>query len=129
MDDIIRDVRELSGHGIGSIGIMPNDTSAYPDDSFENMRHLSEEMDLGFPYAIDETQDVARAYAAVCTPDFFGFDTEPSLQYRGRIAEMRGLELAPGAPRELCQAMRQVAETGQGPRDQVASMGCSIKWI
>ncbi len=129
LDDIIRDVRELSEHGIGTIGIMPKDTAVYPDDSFENMKRLSEQMDLGFPYVIDETQNVARAYAAVCTPDFFGFSAERSLQYRGRIMEMKGLEPAPGAPRELSRAMRLVAETGHGPQDQVASMGCSIKWM
>ncbi len=128
LDDIVRDVRELAGLGVGAIGVMPNDTATHPDDSFDNMRRLSKERDFPFPYVIDETQEVARAYNAVCTPDFFGFDNARNLQYRGRITEMNGLKSMPGAPRDLFLAMSAVAKTGRGPELQIASMGCSIKW-
>ncbi len=128
IDDIIRDVDELKGHGVGAIAIMPNDTRAYPADSFDNMRRWAEQKGFPFPYAIDPTQEVGRAYDAVCTPDFFGFDADLGLQYRGRIAEVRGLAPAPGARRELFEAMVAIAEHGEGPREQVASMGCSVKW-
>jgi len=128
IDDIIHDVDELKGHGVGAIAIMPNDTEAYPEDSFDNMRRWAEEKKFPFPYAIDPTQAVGRAYQAVCTPDFFGFDGGLGLQYRGRIAELRGLEPVPGGRRELFEAMVAIAESGEGPREQVASMGCSVKW-
>lgn len=128
LDDMVRDVTDLAKVGIGAIGIMPNDVKAFPDDSFDNMKRLSDELNFPFPYVIDETQDVARAYDAVCTPDFFGFGPDRDLQYRGRITELSGLAPVPGADRELFQAMTMVAETGHGPKDQVASMGCSIKW-
>ena len=96
LDDIIRDARELEAHGVRSIAIMPNDTRAYPADSFENMKRLAQEKKLPFPYVIDRSQEVARTYDAVCTPDFFGFNTDLELQYRGRIYEMRHLQRAPG---------------------------------
>lgn len=129
LDDIIRDVKELADAGVGAVAVMSNDTATYPDDSFDNMKRLSVEKKFPFPYVIDESQDVARAYGAICTPDFFGFDKQRGLQYRGRIMEMEGLASAPGAVRDLYQAMRTVAETGQGPEQQIASMGCSIKWL
>jgi peroxiredoxin len=128
LDDIIRDVSELKALGIGAIAIMPNDTDAYRDDSFEKMRELAEAKKLPFPYVIDRTQDVTRAYGAVCTPDFFGFNADLKLQYRGRIQEMRSLQRVPGSKRELFDAMKGVARTGQGPAEQHSSMGCSIKW-
>ncbi len=106
---------------------MPNDTKSYPEDSFDNMKRFAQEHDFGFPYVIDETQEVARAYGAQCTPDFFGFNSNDELQYRGRLDASR-TRLVPGARRELFEAMTQVAETGRGPLEQTASMGCSIKW-
>ena len=127
LDRICRDVRELKEHGIGVIGIMSNDTVNYPDDSYENMRRLAAASQLPFPYVIDETQAVARAYDAVCTPDFFGYNKDLELQYRGRLDASKTTPI-PGAIRELYEAMVQVAETGKGPEHQVPSMGCSIKW-
>ncbi len=125
---LVRDTRELQSHGISSVAIMANDPSDYPEDSFDNMKRIAVEWDLPFPYLIDETQEVAKAYGAVCTPDFFGYNADLELQYRGRLDASKK-ELAPAdARRELFEAMKQVAETGQGPRDQIPSMGCSIKW-
>jgi peroxiredoxin len=128
LDDIIRDATELEAHGIRSIAIMPNDTGAYPADSFENMQRLAREKKLPFPYVIDRTQEVARTYDAACTPDFFGLNADLELQYRGRIYETRHVQRVPGSRRELFDAMVQIAETGKAPADQASSMGCSIKW-
>jgi peroxiredoxin len=128
LDDIVRDARELSGHGVNAIAIMPNDTDAYPDDSVENMKRLAAAKAFPFPYAIDLTQDVARAFGAVCTPDFFGFNADLELQYRGRIYAVRNLARVPDSKRELFEAMVEIARTGRGPAQQSASMGCSIKW-
>jgi len=127
LDRIIRDVRSLDSHGIGAVAIMSNDTVTYPDDSFENMKKLAEAKNLPFLYLFDESQDVARAYDAVCTPDFFGYNADLELQYRGRLDASKTSPI-PNAVRELYDAMVQVAETGKGPKDQIASMGCSIKW-
>lgn len=127
-DRIIRDVRELQAMGIGCVGIMSNDVVEYPDDSFENMKRVSAEYAYPFPYLLDETQEVARAYGAVCTPDFFGYDAGLGLQYRGRLDESRKETAPEGARRDLFEAMRQVAQSGQGPADQIPSIGCSIKW-
>ncbi len=124
---IERDAAELRSHDIGTIAIMSNDVVRYPADSFENMKVFAADNKLTFPYVIDETQEVARAYGAICTPDFFGFNGALELQYRGRLDESR-TTLVPNARRELFEAMRQVAETGRGPGEQQASMGCSIKW-
>jgi len=124
---LVRDTRELRDLGINSVAIMANDPSEYPEDSFDNMRRVAEEFDFPFPYLIDETQQVARAYGAVCTPDFFGYNADLELQYRGRLDESRK-EAVPGARRDLFEAMKQVAETGHGPEQQIPSMGCSIKW-
>ncbi len=123
----VSEVAALKPKGIGAIAIMSNDTDAYPEDSFENMKAFAAEHGFDFPYAIDRTQAVASAYGAVCTPDFFGFDKDLGLQYRGRLDESK-TTLVADAQRELYDAMAQIAETGQGPRDQIASMGCSIKW-
>jgi peroxiredoxin len=125
---IIRDVRELKDHGIGSIAIMSNDPTDYPEDSFENMTKVAEQYHFPFPYVIDETQAVAKAYAAVCTPDFFGFNADLELQYRGRLDVSRKEAAAPDARRDLFEAMVQVARTGKGPAGQIPSIGCSIKW-
>jgi peroxiredoxin len=124
---LVDEVAALKTLGIGVIGIMPNDAKVSPGDSFENMKAFAKEHRLNFPYVIDQTQDVARAYEAVCTPDFFGFNAKDELQYRGRLDESR-MQLVKGARRELHEAMKQIAETGKGPKDQIASMGCSIKW-
>ncbi len=127
IDRIAEDCRELAGHGIGCVAIMPNDTQAYPEDGFEKMKLFAAKYNLPFPYLIDETQAVAKAYGAACTPDFFGFNAEWELQYRGRLDASRR-EAAPGARRELREAMIQIAETGLGPAEQIPSIGCSIKW-
>ena len=124
---LVEEVAELKAMGIGVIGIMPNDTKVSPGDSFDNMKAFAKEHRLNFPYVIDETQQVARAWEAVCTPDFFGFNSKDELQYRGRLDESR-MQIVPNARRELHEAMTQIAETGRGPKDQIASMGCSIKW-
>ncbi len=126
---LVRDTRELLEHGVRSVAIMPNDTRAYPEDSFENMKRVAEQFGYPFPYLLDESQEVARAYGAVCTPDFFGYNADLELQYRGRLdATTPGREAPPDARRELFEAMVQIARTGRGPADQVPSMGCSIKW-
>jgi peroxiredoxin len=124
---LIRDCADLAGHGIGSVAIMSNDPADYPEDSWENMRKTAAQYRYPFPYVIDETQDVARAYGAVCTPDFFGYNAALALQYRGRI-DASGREAAPKVRRELFDAMVQIARTGKGPAEQIASIGCSIKW-
>lgn len=128
IDRIVRDCRELATLGIGSVAIMSNDVAAYPEDSFENMVQLARKLDLPFPYLYDETQAVASAYGAVCTPDFFGYNAQLELQYRGRLDASGRNPAPPDAPRELFAAMRLIAETGLGPRQQTASIGCSIKW-
>ncbi len=127
LNRIVRDVGELAGHGVASVAISSNDPAAYTEDSFENMQRVAAERNFPMPYLYDETQDVARAYGAVCTPDFYGFAAGLGLQYRGRLDESR-TETVPGAQRELFEAMAQVARTGKGPAEQVASIGCSIKW-
>ena len=125
---LVRDTRDLKTLGINSVAIMPNDTIAYPDDSFANMLRISKELDFPFPYLLDETQVVARAYGAVCTPDFFGYNAEMELQYRGRLDAAGPKSDDDSQKRELFEAMKQVAETGHGPENQIPSMGCSIKW-
>ncbi len=128
VDRLARDARDLAELGVATVAICSNDARSHPDDSFENMARFAERHALPFPYLHDESQAVARAYDAVCTPDFFGFDAGLGLQYRGRLdAGHRGQPPA-GAPRELFEAMTAVARTGRGPRAQTASMGCSIKW-
>jgi peroxiredoxin len=124
---IVRDTAELAKLGIGSIAIMSNDAIAYPDDSFDNMKVFAARHGFAFPYVVDESQDVARAYDAVCTPDFFGFDRNLTLAYRGRL-DASGRSASPDAHRELFEAMSQVARTGRAPVDQNPSIGCSIKW-
>jgi hypothetical protein len=128
IDRIVRDARELKTLGVLSAAICSNDAESYPEDSFENMRALATQYNFPFPYLHDDTQDVARAYGAVCTPEFFGFNDKLELQYRGRLDESR-MELAkPGVKRELFEAMKQIAATGEGPSHQLPSVGCSIKW-
>jgi len=128
LDRLIRDAADLKALGVNTIAISANDAATYPEDSFENMRDLAERLRFPFPYLHDETQAVARAYDAVCTPDFFGFDADLGLQYRGRLDASRGAPGPADLRRDLYLAMQQVAETGRGPKDQIPSMGCSIKW-
>ncbi len=125
---IIRDVKELKDYGINAVAIMSNDPTDYPEDSFENMKIVAEQLGYPFPYLYDETQEVAKAYGAVCTPDFFGYNKDLELQYRGRLDASRKETAPPDAKRELFEAMKQIAETGKGPEEQIPSMGCSIKW-
>jgi len=127
-DRLVRDTRELLDYGVRSVAIMSNDPSLYEEDSFENMKKVAEEYDFPFPYLFDETQEVAKAYGAVCTPDFFGYNADLELQYRGRLDASRKEAAPPDARRDLFEAMKQVAETGRGPEGQIPSMGCSIKW-
>ena len=128
LDRIIRDTRELAGHGIGSIAIMSNDPHDYPEDAWDHMVRIARERSFPFPYVLDETQAMARAYGAVCTPDFFGYNAALELQYRGRLDASGSRPAAPDARRELYEAMVQIALTGKGPTEQAASIGCSIKW-
>ena len=127
LDRIIRDARELSDLGIGVVAISANDALTYPQDSFENMARLSEERGFPFPYLYDETQAIARAYDAACTPDFFGLNSKGELQYRGRLDDAK-MGTAENRMPELRDAMTQIAKTGIGPAMQTPSMGCSIKW-
>jgi peroxiredoxin len=124
---LVRDAQDLEALGISTLAINSNDAAQYPEDGFAEMTAFARRHQLPFPYLHDETQVVARAYGAVCTPDFFGFNAHLELQYRGRLDASRK-DLVPGARRDLYEAMKQVAETGHGPAEQVASMGCSIKW-
>lgn len=128
VDRLVRDVKDLQGLGIGVAAVNANDPVAYPEDSFENMVLFAARHGFTFPYLFDAGQDVARAYDAVCTPDFFGFDAGLGLQYRGRLDASRKQAGPADARRELFEAMAQVAATGHGPAEQVPSMGCSIKW-
>lgn len=128
LERLILDVVALQAQGINVVAINSNDPTQYPEDSYDNMLAMSAEHAFPFPYLFDESQDVARAYDAVCTPDFFGFDTDLGLQYRGRLDASNRNSAPAGSPRELLEAMTQVAETGRGPTDQIPSMGCSIKW-
>ena len=127
--DLVDDVKFLEDLGIKSVGIMSNDVKNYPDDSFENMISFSKSHGFSFPYLIDETQDVAKEYGAVCTPDFFGYNKNLELQYRGRIRELKDLKPVRKGDSDLKLAMKLVAETKTGPKNQIPSMGCNIKWI
>lgn len=129
LDRLVRDAAELQALGIGVAAISANDARAYPEDSFENMARVARSAQFTFPYLYDESQEVARAYDAQCTPEFFGFNAGLELQYRGRLDASGARPAAPDARRDLFEAMRQVAETGQGPTEQVPTMGCSIKWV
>ncbi len=127
-DRLVRDVAALQDKGIGVVAIMPNDTLDYPQDSFDNMKVFAKDNGFTFPYLIDPTQEVAHTYDAVCTPDFFGFNKDLELQYRGRLDSSGKAPAALDARRELLEAMSLIAETGKGPKEQISSMGCSIKW-
>ena len=124
---LVYTVDEITKYGISSVGIMPNDTIKYPEDSFENMKKFFNDNKLNFPYLIDQDQSVARSFGAVCTPDFFGYNSENELQYRGRIAEMKNLEFV-NDKNDLLDAMIEISKSQNGPNNQFASAGCSIKW-
>ena len=125
---IIRDTRELKAFGIHSVAIMSNDTADYPEDSYDNMQRLAAQYDYPFPYLLDDTQAVAKAYGAVCTPDFFGYNADLQLQYRGRLDASRTETAPPDTIRDLFEAMKLCAATGFGSIEQIPSIGCSIKW-
>ncbi|MCU7815614.1 MAG: thioredoxin family protein [Candidatus Thiodiazotropha sp. (ex Rostrolucina anterorostrata)] len=127
-DRIIRDTKALAQLGINSVAIMSNDPAEYQEDSFENMQLIAARLGFPFPYLFDESQAVAKAYGAVCTPDFFGYNTALELQYRGRLDESRKEAAGQNVRRDLFEAMKRVAETSHGPQEQIPSMGCSIKW-
>ncbi|HEY3327224.1 MAG TPA: thioredoxin family protein [Novimethylophilus sp.] len=126
---LVRDLNELKALGVNAVAIMSNDPADYPEDSFQNMQAVAREFDFSFPYLFDETQEIAKAYGAVCTPDFFGFNADLELQYRGRFDESRKETAPEGVRRDLFEAMKEVALTGRGPREQIPGMGCSIKWM
>jgi peroxiredoxin len=127
-DRLVRDTRELMQYGVNSVAIMSNDPSEYEEDSVENMQKVAAEFNFPFPYLLDESQQVAKAYGAVCTPDFFGYNKALQLQYRGRLDASRKQAAAADVKRDLFDAMKLVAQTGHGPAQQIPSMGCSIKW-
>ena len=126
--DIVEDCVSLEKEGIKSIAIMSNDTNNYPEDSFENMLNFSNKHKFNFPYLIDQDQNIAKKYGAVCTPDFFGYNNKLELQYRGRIRELKNLKPVRNSQSDLLKAMRLIVKTGQGPKNQIPSMGCNIKW-
>jgi len=125
---LLRDTAELKKLGIATVAISSNDAINYPEDSYENMQILAKELNFDFPYLLDESQEVAKQYGAVCTPDFFGYNSRQELQYRGRLDESKKETAANGVKRDLFDAMKQVAQTKHGPKEQIASIGCSIKW-
>ena len=127
--DIVSDSNSLENLGVKTIAIMSNDTKNYPDDSFDKMKEFSSVNKFNFPYLIDETQEVAKKYGAVCTPDFFGYNSNLELQYRGRIRELKDLKPVSMEESDLMSAMKMIVEEGSGPKNQIPSMGCNIKWI
>ncbi len=128
IDDIVDDCKNLEKEEIKSVAIMSNDQKNYPEDSFENMISFSRKYKFNFPYLVDETQKIAKTYGAVCTPDFFGYNANLELQYRGRIRELKDLKPVRNNDSDLIKAMRLIAKTNKGPENQIPSMGCSIKW-
>jgi len=129
INNVVEDCKELENDGIKSIAIMSNDPKRYEEDSFDNMVKFSKNHNFNFPYVIDETQEVAKTYGAVCTPDFFGYNKNLELQYRGRIRELKNLKPIENGDSELKNAMKMIAKTNNGPNEQFPSMGCSIKWF
>ena len=127
--DLVEDCKDLRNEGINSVAIMSNDTKNYPEDSFDKMIEFAKDNQFGdLNYLIDETQEVAKKYGAVCTPDFFGYNNKLELQYRGRIRELKNLKPLENSESDLLKAMRLIIKTGKGPKDQIPSMGCNIKW-
>ena len=127
--DLVDDAKYINKLGIKSVAIMSNDTKSYPEDSFDNMIDFSKVNDFSFPYLIDETQEVAQKFNAVCTPDFFGYNKNNELQYRGRIRELKNLKPVRDNISDLRMAMELIASSGLGPKNQIPSMGCNIKWF
>ena len=127
--DIVKDAKYFETIGIKSAAIMSNDVKNYPEDSFENMIVFSKLHNFSFPYLIDKTQEIAKEYGAVCTPDFFGYNKNLELQYRGRIRELKNLKPVRESDSDLKIAMKMVAQSGKGPKNQIPSMGCNIKWF
>ena len=127
--NVVEDCKDLENDGIKSIAIMSNDPKRYEEDSFDNMIKFSKNHNFNFPYVIDETQKVAKTYGAVCTPDFFGYNKDLELQYRGRIRELKNLKPIDNGESELNKAMKMIAKSNKGPEEQFPSMGCSIKWF
>jgi len=129
INNVVEDCKKLENDGIKSIAIMSNDPKRYEEDSFDNMVKFSKNHNFNFPYVIDETQKVAKTYGAVCTPDFFGYNKDLELQYRGRIRELKNLKPIDNGESELNKAMKMIAKSNKGPEKQFPSMGCSIKWF
>ena len=129
IEDVVNDCKALEKEGIRSVAIMSNDTENYPEDSFDNMIKFAKNNKFNFPYLIDKTQETAKKYDAVCTPDFFGYNKNLELQYRGRIRELKDLKPVRDSESDLLKAMKMVAKTDKGPKEQTPSMGCSIKWF
>ena len=127
--NIVDDTNNLKNLGINTIAIMSNDTKNYPDDSFDKMKDFAKDNKFNFPYVIDETQEIAKKFGAVCTPDFFGYNGNNELQYRGRMRELKELEPVSNDESDLFKAMKLIAQTGKGPKNQIPSMGCNIKWF
>ena len=127
--DIVEDCNNLKELGVTAVAICSNDSINYPEDSFENMIEFAKKHQFNFPYLFDETQNIAKSYDAVCTPDFFGYNNNLELQYRGRIRELDNLKPVRAGDSDLYSAMKQIAETGKGPKMQIPSAGCSIKWL
>jgi peroxiredoxin len=127
--DIIEDYKKLRKLGINAVAICSNDSINYPEDSFDKMIEFHKDHEFNFPYLIDKTQAVAKNYGAVCTPDFFGYNKDLELQYRGRIRELKNLKPVKSDESDLFKAMKQISQTGNGPQEQVPSMGCGIKWL
>lgn len=125
---LVQDTCALLDIGISSVAIMSNDTKDYPEDSFANMQKIAKQYKYPFPYLLDDTQTIAKSYGAICTPDFFGYNADLKLQYRGRLDASGAMPVSTDTPRELLIAMRLIANSGEGPADQIPSMGCSIKW-
>ena len=127
--NIVDDSNKLKNFGVNVIAIMSNDTKNYPDDSFDKMKEFAKDNKFNFPYVIDETQEIAKKFGAVCTPDFFGYNSNNELQYRGRMRELKELKPVSDDESDLFKAMKLIAQTGKGPKNQIPSMGCNIKWF
>lgn len=125
---LVRDTKALKEIGVNTVAIMSNNPDEYEEDSFENMQKIAQKFEFSFPYLLDESQNIAKEYGAVCTPDFFGYNSDLKLQYRGRFDASRKETAADAVRRDLFESMKEVAETGKGPEEQIPSMGCSIKW-
>jgi peroxiredoxin len=130
IEDLAKDCNELRNDGINSVAIMSNDTKNYPEDSFDNMVKFADNNKFGnINYLFDETQEIAKKYGAVCTPDFFGYNKNLELQYRGRFRELKDLKPINNGDSDLKIAMKMIAQTQKGPDQQIPSMGCNIKWF